>query len=336
MKYIPILKYKERIDLSAYDKLEININDDITPLIELFQEEKIQMSRISENKSFFCSILTERNLEFDTAVEMYIEAKNYHKNLIPVINSDYKYTSISKKDLVKSAKKLYANFDSVALKINGVKSFYLPDELETILLLRDNLQDMTVFLDIDFAFKHEYASMIKIFSKAMDAVHNKLDDAISNFVLCGSIVSVSSSGLKTFDGDQEFNIRKNELLKVFHALSGTYSEYNLKYGDYTIDEKNMFTDDVGGGTFFPSVKYTDENGDICIYKSEERNEFDKYKKIANLISEREDYDKEHCLGCGYIDSIITENAGGKNTGSPSTWKYNMMAHHMRRMIQILG
>lgn len=336
MKYIPILKYKERIDMSSYEKLDINSNTEVVPLIEVFQQDKISMDKISIDKKFYCSILTERNLDFEFAVDLFIEAKNYHQNLIPVINSDYRFKSRSKKELVKCAKKLYSNFDEVALKINGINKFYLPDELENILFFVEDFSKLTVFLDIDFAFKYEQSSMIKSYTTAIDEIHKRIDEEITNFVLCGSIVSISSAGLKTFDeDDEEHNLRKNELLRVFKLFEGTYPDLNLKYSDYTIDEKNMFIDDNGGGMFFPSVKFTNPEGDICIYKSAEKNEFEKYKHIANLIMNREDYNHDHCPGCNYIEQIHLGTAGGKNTGSPSTWKVNMIVHHIKTILSIL-
>lgn len=336
MNYIPILKYKDRIDISAYTKMDMNNMNEVIPLIEVFQEDRLMMEKINKDKVFYCSILTERSLDFEHAVNLFLEAKNYHTNFIPVINSDYNFTSSSKKELMKSAKNLFKNFDNVAIKINGINKFYLPDNLENILFLLDDFTNVTVFLDVDFAFKHDNTTMIKSFTNAIGEIHSKLDDEIVNFVLCGSIISVSSKGLKTFDGDGQYNIRKNSLLEVYNLLKSTFPELNIKYGDYTIDEKNMFTGDAGGGTFFPSIKFTNPEGDICIYKSEERNEFEKYKKIAKLIQERKDYTQEHCPGCEYISKIINGETGGKGTGSPSTWKIHMMIHHIKTMIGILS
>lgn len=39
MKYIPILKYNEKVDVSAYNKLEYSTKESIVPLIEVFQQD---------------------------------------------------------------------------------------------------------------------------------------------------------------------------------------------------------------------------------------------------------------------------------------------------------
>ena len=49
MKYIPTLKYKERVDIKAYRGLSEELQSDITPLIEVFQPEKIELEKIKEN-----------------------------------------------------------------------------------------------------------------------------------------------------------------------------------------------------------------------------------------------------------------------------------------------
>ena len=53
MKYIPTLKYKERVDIKAYRGLSEELQSDITPLIEVFQPEKIELEKIKENEKFF-------------------------------------------------------------------------------------------------------------------------------------------------------------------------------------------------------------------------------------------------------------------------------------------
>ena len=43
MKYIPILKYNEKVDVSAYNKLEDSTKESIVPLIEVFQQDKVEL-----------------------------------------------------------------------------------------------------------------------------------------------------------------------------------------------------------------------------------------------------------------------------------------------------
>jgi len=336
MNYIPILKYKERIDIKSYIDLDMD-NKDITPLIELFQIENIEMKKIAQQKPFYLSILVDNNMRFKTAVEVYIEALKFHTNIIPVINSDYNYDS--KKDTFKAAKKLFKTFDKIALKVNGIDQLYIRENLENILLsIVDDYKKIEIFLDIDYAYKHTTNSMVEYFSDAIDYFLDEIDDDILNFSIAGSIVKVSSIGLGSFeDSEDGCNYIHNHLLGAYHILKDKYKKLNIKYSDYTIDEKHMFTDDMnGGGSFYPSVKYTLENGNICIYKSRELSEFGKYIDIAKIIHNRADYSSTHCTGCKYVNDIVLGNTNGKGTGNPSTWKTNMISHHIIRLSELLS
>ena len=73
-----------------------------------------------------------------------------------------------------------------------------------------------------------------------------------------------------------------------------------------------------------------------VYKSNCIREFKKYPEIANEIFNSNEYlGEDHCCGCQYIKDTIDENIGGKNTGSPATWKTNMMTHHITVMANLL-
>ena len=335
MNYIPILKYKDRIDMSAYTTLNLN-QKDITPLVELFQSEKIEMQKIDKEKEFFLSMLVDKNMKFKHAVDYFEEAKLYHPNLIPVINSDYNFEP--KKDSFKAAKKFFHENKKIGIKINGIDNLFMRDTFENILMLMvDDYSELHVFLDIDFAYKYNQSDLVEHFSNAIDYFTHEIDNSIINFSLAGSVVRVSSIGLETFDGDKtEYNKKTNNLLRTYYELIEKYQHLNISYSDYTIDEKYMFTDDSGGGSFYPSAKFTNKEGDFCIYKSDSLSEFSKYKDIASIIKKNPDYTIEHCDGCKYIDDIDMGRKDGKGTGNPSTWKINMMIHHIYTMIKILS
>ena len=81
-------------------------------------------------------------------------------------------------------------------------------------------------------------------------------------------------------------------------------------------------------SFYPIIKYTAPNGDIDVYKSNSLRDVKAYRMLADLIANRTDFDKDHCAGCTYVHSIVSGTAGGKGTGSPTTWKLHMMVHHI--------
>ncbi len=70
-----------------------------------------------------------------------------------------------------------------------------------------------------------------------------------------------------------------------------------------------------------------------MFKSSGRREFSKYPEIAQKISSMVEYrGEEHCKGCRYLKSI---SDGHNNTGSPATWKLNMMTHHITTMAELI-
>jgi len=335
MNYIPIFKYKERIDIKAYTLVNMNEKEEYVPLVELFLEEKIEMKQIDSKKKFYLSMLIEKNMQFHNAVDYFIDIASAHENIIPVINSDYNYDN--KKLSFKYAKKLFKKFEKVAIKINGIKDIFIRENFENILLsVIDDYENLDVFLDIDFAYNYTREQMIEYFGNAINYFLDEIDDEIRTFIISGSIVKVSSIGLDDFHAEDRCNTIKNNMLLAYYELKKIFPELNIKYSDYTIDEKYMFIDDIGGGNFYPAVKYTKNNGDICIYKSPNITEFKDYIKIAKMIESETFFSKSHCCGCEYISDIANSRTDGKGTGNPSTWKTRMMCHHVETMYKLLA
>ena len=339
MKYIPTLKYKERVDIKAYKGLSEDLQGDIVPLIEVFQPEKIKLERMDENKKFFI------NLGYDLTFLEYVEAleaiRKTHLDAIPVINSNHYFNSLSKKELVSAVKRLNAlNFKELAVKINNIHNFYIQDQMELALIMLDKIEGATFFLDVDYAYKIPSADRLKnIFTSTIDRVKSMIGDKINKFVLCGSIVQIQSSSFLSYEDEENdnndgANIVKNILYRTYCDLLDDNKNLDLYYSDYTIDEKSALLDDnILITTFYPVIKYTLKNGDIMVFKSSGRREFSKYPEIAQKISSMVEYrGEEHCEGCRYLKSI---SDGHNNTGSPATWKLNMMTHHITTMAELI-
>ena len=339
MKYIPILKYNEKVDVSAYNKLEYSTKESIVPLIEVFQQNKVELSKLSfTNRKFFLNLEFLHN--FKESVDTFEKLHLLFPDMIPVINSSH-FDVLSKRDIILSMKKLMSiGFREYAVKLNSIASLEIPDNLETILLMLNTFDNITFFIDIDYAYKITNTDlMLEYFSDTIDHMLAMIDESIKKIVICGSLLTVTSNCFTSYE-DEDFNagcIVENNLLQTYLLLRKKYTNLDLYYSDYTIDEKNKFTDEntpVYG--FYPMVKYTLKNGDIMVYKSNCIREFKKYPEIANEIFNSNEYlGEDHCCGCQYIKDTIDENIGGKNTGSPASWKTNMMTHHMSVMANLL-
>ena len=289
MKYIPTLKYKERVDIKAYRGLSEKLQSDITPLIEVFQPEKIELGKMKENEKFFI------NLGYDLTFLEYVEAlesiRKTHPNAIPVINSNHYFNSLSKKELVGAVKKLNElNFQELAVKINNIHNFYVQDQMELALIMLDKIESATFFLDVDYAYKIPSVDRLKnIFTNTIDRLKSMIGDGINKFVLCGSIVPIQSSSFLSYeDEESDNNIGANNieniLYRAYRNMLNGNGELELYYSDYTIDEKNTLLDDnVIITTFYPVVKYTIEDGDIMVFKSSGRREFSKYPEIERRL-----------------------------------------------------
>lgn len=342
MKYIPTLKYKERIDIKAYKGLSEDLQESIVPLIEVFQPEKIRLENMDENKKFFI------NLGYDLTFPEYVEALEVihktHPNAIPVINSNHYFPSLSKKELVGTVKRLNAlNFKELAVKINNIRNFYIQDQIELALIMLDNIESATFFLDVDYAYKIPNPDRLKnIFTNAIDEVKSRISEEIDKFVLCGSIVQIQSSNFLSYEDEENndndgANIVENTLYRVYCDLLEDNKNLELYYSDYTIDEKNvLLDDDIFIPTFYPVIKYTLKNGDVMVFKSGGQKNFDKYPEIARKIINSGKYIGEsHCGGCKYIKVIASGTGSGNSTGNPATWKLNMMTHHITTMAELI-
>ena len=341
MRYVPILKYKDRIDLVAYEKLSDEIKNNITPLIEVFQNDKIGLEKIKGDKSAFVNLDYNNRVSFKSCVEDFKQIYTTHPKITPVINSAYPFNDLSKKEAI-SLMRAFINmgFSEYAVKINSIHTLYIQDQLETMLLMFDDFSKVTFFLDIDYAYKYHKSTIINDFEKTLKYLRDNINENITKIVLCGSIVPMQSKEFISFDGDNgenDKNIITNHLYAAFMELRDSHKELDLYYSDYNIDEKNALTDDSPIITsFYPVIKYTMSNADVMVYKSSVKREFKKYPEIAKEISSSSEYfGAEHCQGCGYIKKAIDEDMGGKNTGSPATWKTNMMVHHITVMTNLL-
>lgn len=333
MKYYPILKYKETIDIKAFNNVKI---DEIIPIVELFQEKHKNLKKIKKEQIFYLNVLTSKNVKFSEAINLYIEIKKTHPNIIPIIDDSFDFED--KKTAMKEFKKLSINFEKLCFKINGVKNLYISDIYENLLLMVYDFNNTTLILDIDNTFNYSQKDL----SFAMSIIAKKLfniEDNFKNIIFAGAIVKIASLNYHDYTEGKADCIKNNLLNAVLEQERIAKEEnYNINYADYTIDEKHIFTDDDKiVTTFYPLVKYTKKNGDISVYKSPEKNKHLEYKKIAKLIINKEaDYSLNHCEGCKYISDIKNGNKDGKSTGNPSTWKTNMITHHIKTIYQLLN
>ena len=215
--------------------------------------------------------------------------------------------------------------------------------MELALIMLDKIESATFFLDVDYAYKIPSVDRLKnIFTSTIDRVKSMIGDEINKFVLCGSIVPIQSSSFLSYEDEEDnnnigANNIENILYRTYHNMLNNNNGLELYYSDYTIDEKSALLDDnILITTFYPVVKYTLKNGDIMVLKSSGKRDFDTYPEIAKKIIRSGEYlSQNHCEGCEYIKTIAKGNGSGNSTGTPATWKLNMITHHITTMATLL-
>jgi len=325
MKYTPILILKSQIYLTAYSKVENKEN--FLPLFELFDLKFLD--KIKEMPKIYLNILDmSGGNTMEYLYELFIEAKKIQNNFIPVIDDTYNFDN--KKIVFSYFKKMITEFDKIAIKINGLDPLIIPDNIENMLFLIDDMSKITFILDIEQTFNKTENEMFKLFKNSIDYIHETISNDIKNFVISGSLIETSSKNHISIEEAEECFLIQNKLLSVYYKLKDYYPDLELIYSDYTIDEKHKFKDDdINVRQFYPSIKYTKKDGNICIYKSNKINNFDKYKELCKLIVKNPDFIPNHCDGCETIQECSINRKG-----SPSSWKTKMITHHITTINEI--
>jgi hypothetical protein len=202
-----------------------------------------------------------------------------------------------------------------------------------MLFFVDDMKKIKFLLDIEKSYKYSQVEMLSLFKNAINYIRENISDEINNFIITGSLIEISSKNHIAYtDNDNECFKIKNNLYNCYLELKKHYPEINIYYSDYTIDEKYIFkNDDIEVRSFYPSIKYTIKNGDICVFKSNNLSSFDAYKYLCSHITSLKEFNSNHCHGCQKISEC--KISGG---GAPASWKSEMMIHHIERFNEIIN
>ena len=326
-KYLPSLILKPHIYLTAFNNLDNML--DYVPIFELF-DDGFDMGKLDKNQKFFLNILDKSNgNDVQYLYDFYSKVKTTHKNFIPVIDDTVSFGS--KKTTFRAFRKMDKNFDAIAIKLNGIEPLLFDGNLESMLFFCSDMSKLYFILDVEKSYRYTVRELERIFSNAIDYIRDEIDNDIVNFIINGSLLEVSSKNhISIEESGEPYHKIDNTLLAAHEVLVSKYSDINLLYSDYTIDEKHIFKDRIDVRAFYPSIKYTDQNGDILVFKSNSLSDFSKYSELCKKIISIEEFDKNHCHGCKKIYDVSKSG-----TGAPGSWKSDMMVHHMTRMHEIL-
>ena len=330
MKYYPMLILKPQIYLTAYNRLKDNTKNEIIPIFELFDMKNI--NKIDNIKYLAINILDKSNGNDMLALyENLKTAKEHNENIIPIIDDSYNFEN--KKITFTYFKKIINMFKQIIIKINGIDPLIIPDNLESMLFFMENMNNIVFLLDIEKSYKYSENEIFEKFKEAIIYIRENISDEITKFIITGSLIEVSSKNhIAYIDNNNECFKIKNNLYQAWIKLSGYFNNLNINYSDYTIDEKHVFKDeDIDVRSFYPSIKYTTKNGDICVFKSNNLREFNDYQILCSYIVKLPDFDANHCYGCSEINRCSIE--GG---GAPASWKTNMITHHIERFNEIIN
>ncbi|MDX4069151.1 beta family protein [Aliarcobacter skirrowii] len=345
--YQPILKNKLN-ELKGLNN--VSLNKGLNPIIELVDLNKKntvenvikylmeKISNISENKHIYIDTPTYLYNELydyfglediETKHKFFLEIKKIFDKEIdftPVISFDYAYESEKKsyKENIKFFKKMLNDFDNLAIRIFANETFSSSDELlisQIYDFLGDELENKYITLIIEVSKKNK--------SKVLSLLKEITEEyTINQITLVGEAFNNDSrhSTAEVYD-----RIKNHHLLNFLEIQKSLNSEF--VYADYTLADKipsKIEIDPLKGFLYYPFIKFTTEDGNMCYFSAESKGRYEQYKSLCTSIIEKiNNYSIEHCSTCKFIKDVSSGTIDKFRAGS--TWKYRMIAHHISTM-----
>lgn len=318
---------------------ELNKKNTITQVLNYIVE---KLEDILTKKNIYIDVPTYLENEFykyfeldniENKYELFLEAKNIFEakdcTFVPVISFDYSYDSEKKsyRENIKILKKIMKTFDNFALRIFSNDTFRKNDEIlisQIFDFLGDELEEKNITVIIDINKKNRtYALEI-------------LDETIYEY----NINQITLIG-EAFNNDSRaptantYDRIKNHHLINFNNFKN-FTDKKLVYGDYTLVDKipnKIEIDPLKGFLYYPFIKFTTEDGNMCYFSAKERGNYHQYQGLCDLvIKEIREYSEEHCTTCKFIKDVAEGKITKFKTGA--TWKYRMIAHHVTTMSKL--
>ncbi|MCG3662543.1 beta family protein [Aliarcobacter butzleri] len=345
--YQPILKNKLN-ELKGLDY--VSLDKSLNPIIELVDLNKKstaediikylleKIPKISKNKNIYIDTPTYLYNELYDYLELgdienkhnlFLKIKEiFHKNIdfTPVISFDYYYESEKKsyKENIKFFKKMMNDFDKLAIRIFANETFSSSDEIllsQIYDFLGDELENkhITLIIEVSKKNKLEIFDLLKEITK---------EYKINQITLVGEAFNNDSR----HSTKEVYDRIKNHHLINFLEIQKSFNS-NFVYADYTLVDKipnKIEIDPEKGFLYYPFIKFTTEDGNMCYFSAESKGKYEQYKDLCtSIIKKITNYSLDHCSTCKFIKDV--SNGTEYKFRSGGTWKYRMIAHHISTM-----
>ncbi|ALV24569.1 putative protein (beta protein domain) [Campylobacter iguaniorum] len=357
--YYPIIK-NELNEIKAVK--EVNSSLSYTPIIELVSSKTDDLDNFfnslfdSTKQNSICSILKDQEVYIDipsyleneiinnfnlkSGSEKYnffeklneIAIEKEYKQIVPVISFDYFYDTQRKsnKENIEFFKKITNKFNKFAIRIYSNNIFKNNDNLllwQLYDFMPDIMNNAIFIMDID-------NSTIDYAKDTIKEINSEFD--INKIIFAGEVLK-NTPRIKT---DFSYDRLSNKHLDNFNILKKSLDSLNLdiEYADFTLTDKIPSKIDIDpdkGFLYYPFIKYTTEDGKICMFSAGEKGKYEQYLDLCkNIIKEIRTFDILHCKACDFINDVANGNKNNFKAGA--TWKYRMIAHHITSMSHIFS
>ncbi|MGM0520448.1 MAG: beta family protein [Campylobacterota bacterium] len=345
--YTPIIKNKLN-ELKAIETLDEKV--EIDPIFELFETKKEstledfkwlnkKTNTFFKKRHAYIDLPTYTFNDFidshkltdpKSKVNFFKELKQYFDDekftlFTPVISFDYSYSTEQETDKnnLKYVNLLLKAFNKIAIRVfayplNRKDDFRL---LNTIfaLLDEDELENITLIIDTDQIPE----------SEILDAAEIAINENANKIILAGEAFNYSNK----FRTSYQCGRIKNKHLSYYKDLVEKIDYQKVAYADFTLLEKVQPTLDIDpdkGFAYYPFIKYTTEDGNLCMFTADERGKYYQYKDLCDrVIYNIDNYNKSHCDACTFIYEVTIGEKSRYKAGA--TWKHRMIAHHITVM-----
>lgn len=272
----------------------------------------------------------EKKFDFFVLIQSYFLKKGF-KAFTPVISFDYSYRSErrSNRQNIKLIRKIEEHFDNFAIRIFADYSYKNQDI--------DLLGQVYAFYDDDLAerchliFDIDQYTMEHAFNFSKELVE---DNLTKNIILLGEPFN-NKHRTKT---EHKCDILDNLHIKRLKYFNEHIETDNIfQYGDFTITDKvqsKLVLEEGQGFLYYPFINYTTPDGNMCKFTASTRGNYEQYEDLCKtVVSKVKNFSSQHCKACKFINDVSNKLDGLKFKAG-STWKYQMISHHITMMSKL--
>lgn len=353
--YHPVIKNKLN-ELKGLN--DVNINLEFTPIIEMidckyddimkmFVNTTSKITSILKNKRVYIDLPTyveneiidiadmensEDKIEFFKTLDAYFKTEKF-KDYIPVISFDYNYRTKKKsyKENISFINLIIENFDSFALRLFTNADTYLDDDFALIKEMYNTFKDYDFKNKVTFIFDVDKTNISKV-SETLNFILSK--HKIIKLILVGEAYNNKSRMRTTYNFDR---IKNHHLERVENLKKEFLSNIDqVEYADFALLDKipsKIEIDPEKGFLYYPFIKFTTEDGNLCMFTADEKGNYEQYQELCKrIIHEMRTFSTAHCSTCQFINDVAAGDHSKFKAGA--TWKYRMIAHHITSMSEL--